>query len=120
MASYTFPQDTIVKSIFNDNIINSNVITFKYTDTIKFCVYVDNCYIIGYLTNARHQITTHKITEFEELFPEFPYYKANYERRQMIEMITTTNNRIDKVVSHLEALMIGLGQRKASEDNLDI
>ena len=118
--SYTFSRDTIVKNIFDESVTGCNIRTFNDFDAIVFCIFVGISYIVGYLAGSKFKITTSRISEFEGLFPEFPYYKANCGYKQIVEMITVTNDRIDKLVSYLETIMIVLGQRKASEDNLDI
>ena len=85
---------------------------------IKDC-YWNNGYIITY-EGFYISIETERIPEFEAIFPEFPYTREDYYYNNLETKIAETNNRIDKLVSHVEALIIGLGQRKASEESLDI
>ena len=119
MVSYTFNRDTIVKNIFNDS-TNYNIRIFNDFDVIEFCILVGISCIVVCLTNIKYQITTPRISELEKLFPEFSYFKVEQDHKQIIEMIMATNNRIDKLVSHFETIMVALGQRKASEEPLDI
>ncbi len=96
--------------------------TVKIDESIKGCYYIskyESEYIILY-ENSYVIITSPRNLEFESLFPCFPYYRDVYNFRLLEQKINTIDERVDRVASHLEALIIGLGQRKASEESLDI
>jgi hypothetical protein len=94
--------------IFDDSIIsciNNSSYTGRYV-----CV----------LETWTFTINGETLPEFEKLFPEFPYHRDVYNIKQVQNEIKNVNDRLDKLVSHMETIMIMLGQRSASDDNLQI
>ncbi len=114
---------------FSDNIViyyndytrrdDSDKKRFTMSNSIKESHYNKTAYFVVF-ESCYYSIITPRIPEFEAIFPEFPYFREVYNSNKLELKIAETNDRIDKIVSHLEALIIGLGQRKASEESLDI
>ena len=128
MVSYTFPPNTKIIQRNGTSYVTIQDRTVEFSKHISECYYSEaNNYLIFYNNNIYIEIKTPRIPEFEAIFPEFPYVADEHKHNNLInkinnleQLVISTNNRIDKLVSHFETIMIALGQRKASDDNLDI
>lgn len=119
--SFTFPQETKIQ-YYNYTGLHADYKCsrkFKMRETIKSCYECKKGYNLVYETHY-YVIFTSKVPEFEAIFPVFPYVRDEYKMNKIEQKINETNDRIDKLVSHIETLMIALGHRPASSDNLII
>lgn len=58
--------------------------------------------------------------QFENQFPIFPYFKDEYLNDQTNQRISRLENRLEAIVSHLETIMVMLGERAADADPLQL
>ncbi len=115
-----FDEPKELKLVNNGEITKLQITNFVFSDIVESCNYTEYIYVIAFNNYTYATLKSERVLALEELFPEFPYSKNTYNHKQTMKAIADTNNRIDKLVSHLETLMIALGQRKASEDNMEI
>jgi hypothetical protein len=82
-----------------------------------------NCYKIKFTDSKEQYFCAQRNEKFEALFPTFPYHYSDSIQEEMQNINTRMelmDARIDKLVSHLEAIMIALKQSSVTGDNLDI
>jgi hypothetical protein len=108
-----------------------NVLTDKYPlSTIKEA---DENYIITH-DQKKHTFYPDYNTHFAEQFPIFPYSSEKYEAMKMAKYQQGLDSKFDKInqkleelqqeniklLSHLEAIMIAIGERSVLADNIKL
>ena len=109
-----------------------NTLTTKYR--LSAIEKADENYFITHNDQKKHYIDQEYNKDFAEQFPIFPYSSEKYKAMKMAKYQQGLDSKFDKInqkleelqqeniklLSHLEAIMIAIGERSALADNIKL